>query len=319
MLDDMYVEYFRNLANGAFEFLMGNYDYLYLRAMHELIRAEGADTIIVGSSHTMNGIDERYFDDRTINFSVSSQDLFFSFEHIKAAIANSKTKIKKCIINLGYYTMYWDIAKSTSEQYRVQQVYEPLFNYINKGESFQERDCKISSISPSFNKKLMQEIYTDYALEFFKLNMTYYCIGRTRVNNNILGLNDIEWKSLGEQEKEYYAKDRATKHNRHEKRTDTLQDNIKILSEMVKLLNENNIRTIFLICPYTKWYNTYISASYKDTIVKLLDELPYSVELVDLNDVDGLVDDSDFVDSDHLIDSGAVTVSRFINDYLKQF
>ena len=66
-------QYFKDLQQIALHYLLSNYDYCYLDAMHEKNRTIGSKTIISGSSHAMNGIVETELPKGTINFSISSQ------------------------------------------------------------------------------------------------------------------------------------------------------------------------------------------------------------------------------------------------------
>ena len=72
-------DYFNKLWNITLDYTAKNYDLSYLTAMHEKISTEGANTIIVGSSHAMNGVIESLMpggNKNNIGFSISSQDLY---------------------------------------------------------------------------------------------------------------------------------------------------------------------------------------------------------------------------------------------------
>ena len=120
--------YFEDLKKIALSYCRMNYDYCYLSAMHERNKSLGTDTIIVGSSHSINGIVEGEFSSTPINFSVSSQDLYFDFQHIKKSVCEGAKPIKTCIINLGYYMLYQDLSLSKNiGKYLIPAVYYPLF------------------------------------------------------------------------------------------------------------------------------------------------------------------------------------------------
>ena len=77
-------DYFEIIKKTCIQYLYSNYDYCYLKAMHEKNQIEGADTIIVGSSHAMNGIIESELKNGggVISFCISSQDLYYDFMHV---------------------------------------------------------------------------------------------------------------------------------------------------------------------------------------------------------------------------------------------
>lgn len=84
----------------------------------------------------------------------------------------------------------------------------------------------------------------------------------------------------------------------------------------MKYLSERNIRTVFVVFPFTKWYNKYINPQYKEDIYQLLDNLELPVEFLDMNDLECFTD-SDFLDTDHLNDIGAEKASKVLNDFLE--
>lgn len=91
--------YFNKLEQIAIQYVHNNYNYCYLKAMHEKNREIGTSTIVVGSSHAMNGVVEELFpNEDVINFSISSQDLYCDFLHIKKAIREGKKQIRRCKI-----------------------------------------------------------------------------------------------------------------------------------------------------------------------------------------------------------------------------
>ena len=126
-MGDFINEYFSGLLQPALQYLWTNYDYCYLKAMHEKNRNVGCKTIIAGSSHAMNGIVEKEMPKSAINFSISSQDVYFDFLNVKRAIEEGRQRIENCVINIGYYMLYQDLSLSTTMGYLMSSVYGPLF------------------------------------------------------------------------------------------------------------------------------------------------------------------------------------------------
>ena len=121
--------YFENLQRICLNYLLNNYDLCYLSAMHLKNRSIGADTVVVGSSHAMNGIieNEMTFVENVIQFSISSQDIYFDYEHVKKAVSEMKKPIRRCLVNLGYYMLYQDLSLSTRLRMLISSVYLNLF------------------------------------------------------------------------------------------------------------------------------------------------------------------------------------------------
>ena len=313
-------EYFEKIKSIAVDYAMNNYDYCYLAAMHEKNRTVGTKTIIAGSSHAMNGIVESGIEEGVINFSISSQDIYFDFQHIKKAVEEGRQKIEVCIINIGYYMMYWDLSYSKVMSYLVPTVYYPLFGTSHHYQIAEEFDMMkdIEFDGEMFADKWIRELADHWAKGMFMEKSTYYGEGlKTRENNNIMGLRKVIWNTLSEDEKRNVAIERTNDHNSLNTYEHTRQENTVLVREMVEYLIQHDIIPVFVIFPFTKYYNAYIDQKYKADIRMVLEDLPYPVEFLDMNDYQEMFDDSDYLDSDHLNLQGALKATSLLNDFLK--
>lgn len=318
-------DYFSKLWNITLDYTAKNYDLSYLTAMHEKIRTEGANTIIVGSSHAMNGVIESLMpggNKNNIGFSISSQDLYYDFCHIKKCVECSPRPIQNCIINIGYYMMYQDISKGTTMNYLIPSVYVPLFgrDAVHHYDSTLEYNPieNIQFDRSQFPEQIIVPFCQFWAKEALKEQSSFYGKLLTREDNNILGLKKISWNTLTNSEKENAAIARTNDHNRLFKHKESFIENCSIIQEIVTYLNANKIRPIFLIMPFTKYYNAYIKPSYKKDIFSVLDALPFPVDFFDMNDLDGIFTDEDFLDTDHLNLHGAEKATIILSGYLNQ-
>lgn len=310
-MGDFINEYFSGMLQPALQYLWTNYDYCYLKAMHEKNRNVGCKTIIAGSSHAMNGIVETEMPESAINFSISSQDVYFDFLNVKRAIEEGKQRIDNCIINIGYYMLYQDLSLSTTMGYLMSSVYGPLFGDVH--------NCtdKIAQVSDSMRlDDWKQQLYMDFARTYFERESSYYGELKAREQNNFLLANGVIWQKLSEEEKEAYAKKRTADHNRLKKHQASREENGKIVLEMVKYLHGKGIKPVFVIFPFTRFYNKYIDTDYKKDIFSLLDSLPLEVEFLDMNDFSELFADEDFLDTDHLNLAGAVKATRLLGSFM---
>ena len=311
---------FEELRELGVLYLTHNYDYCYLDAMHEKNRQRGTDTIVVGSSHAMNGIVEGCFDREIINFSVSSQDIYYDFLHIKKACQEGKQAIKTCVINIGYYMLFQDLSLSKNMNYLVRKVYEPLFHdthFMKTGEAYSPLRETLESGKGIFSAELIGMLCQEWSRRTFIEQGSYYGEPVSRKRNNALALKGVEWGRLSETEKDAYAQKRTADHNRLYAHKESRSENGRLIEEMAEYLSERGVRTVFVIFPFTKWYNQYINPEYKDDIYRLLDGLSLPVELLDMNEMD-CFDDSDFLDTDHLNDKGAEKASRLLNQFLRE-
>ena len=315
--------YFDNIRRMCLNYLTNNYDLSFLSAMHHKNRTVGADTIIVGSSHAMNGIVEREltYGGDVIQFCISSQDLYYDFEHIKKALIEKKRPIKRCMINLGYYMLHQDLSLSTSLRVIIPRVYLNLFGdekYHNFAEA--KRIDPFSSMTidgEAYPEESVKELCRFWSEKAILEQSSYYGDLLARENANILGVKKTVWNTLSETERRAYAENRVLNgHNKHISHIKSREENGVILYEMVKLLSENDIKIYFFITPYTDDYMNLIDHRYKEDIEKTLSDLPYEVEYFDMNDLPNVFDNNDFIDSDHLNLQGAHKATSLLNSFI---
>lgn len=313
--------YFIKLQQIALQYIMLNYDYCYLDAMHEKNRKTGARTIIAGSSHAMNGVAESEFSEETINFSISSQDLYFDFLNIKKAVEEGRQQIKRCVINIGYYMLYQDLSLSKTMGYLMDSVYRPLFqdthNYPNN--TVKNIWAEFKQYEDLYSMELIRQICTEFARGYFERESSFYGSLKAREENNLLTVNGIIWQKLSDEEKHIYAQKRAADHNRLKKHTASREENGKIIESMTWYLHEKGIKTVFVIFPFTRFYNLYIDQDYKRDIYSLLDSLVCAVDFLDMNDYQDMFEEEDYLDTDHLNLEGAKKASRLLNEFLNVF
>lgn len=314
---------FEDIKTACVHYLAKNYDYSYLSAMHRKNRECGADTIIVGSSHSMNGIVEGELEAAgdVIQFSISSQDLFYDHEHVKKAVQEAKRPIKRCLINLGYYTLFHDLSLSKLTREFIPSTYLNIFGV----EAFHnwtdaERIDPMSQVTYDesvYPKELIEGMCRFWAENVLLEQGSYYGLLRTRESVNMLGVKKVNWGELTADERREYAENRVLNgHNKHIEHTETREENGRILSDMVSFLWDNHIKVYFFIMPYTDYYMSVIDTRYKEDIVKTLNDLPYPVEFFDMNDLSGTFTDEDFLDSDHLNLQGAHKATALLNDFI---
>lgn len=311
-------DYFDQLKDVVLQYTFHNYDYCYLRAMHEKNAREGTETIIAGSSPAMNGLVNENLSGGCINFSISSQDIYYDFCHIKKAVKEGRQKIKRCIINIGYYMLYQDLSYSKMMSYLIPSVYFPLFGDTHHYRIEKEYDMwgKITADKSMYSGELIKKLCEEWSEGFFLEEPSFYGSMKTRENNNIYGLRKIIWNTLTEAEKEKAAIERTRDHNRLKQHEQSRMENGELIREMTAYLHARDIKPIFVIFPFTAWYNRYIDGAYKADIFELLDGLSVPVEFLDMNDYEGVFCDADFLDTDHLNKQGALKATAFLNEYL---
>ena len=320
------ISFFEGVKDICVEFLSTNYDYCYLAAMHEKNRQCGAETMIIGASHAMNGIIERELRHAgdTISFCVSSQDLYYGFEHIKRAVMNAPKErpYRRCLINLGYYMLYQDLSRSDLGKVIIPKTYMNLFGeQCTHHLSGAVKADLMQGLS--FDKQMYPNEVVEPLCEYWSKGVlieqgSYYGDMVKREGVNMLGVKHVVWSAMSDKEKQEYAKERTINaHNRFLKHVDSRNENGEILSEMVEYLARNQIKPYFFIMPYTKEYLNLIDSRFQPDIYEALDELDFAVEFIDLNNYGEQFVEEDFMDADHLNLQGARKATGLLDQFIQ--
>lgn len=302
----------------ALQYLWRNYDYCYLKTMHEKNRSQGASIIIAGTSHAMNGVVEKEMSAEAINFSISSQDLYYDFLHIKRAIEEGKQQIRHCVINIGYYMLQQDVSLSKALEFMIPAIYEPLFGDVHnyRGNLTYDMWAVGRKSAQAYPSETLQRFCREFARAYFRKESSYYGAVKAREQNSLLPINGIIWQDMPAIKKEVYAQKRAMDHNRLRKYTESHKENGQIVEQIVRYLHGKGIMPIFAVFPFTMYYNRYIDRRYKKDIYNLLDSLPLQVEFLDMNDYLSLFEDEDYLDADHLNLTGAKKATKLLDQFI---
>ncbi|MDU1277283.1 MAG: hypothetical protein E6342_08565 [Clostridium sp.] len=250
-----------------------------------MLRRNKINGIITGLSYAEVGIKED-INDNFINFSFSSQDLYYDFKLIKYLFNFKQVKdnLKYVIINMGYYSFDYDMTK-TNARNRIHR-YSNYFEDYHNNESLMERDI----IRSFYEKGITFKEYIDMN----KLK-----------EETILTLNDS---------KEIYE---AQKNSSMDYEV-TRKENEKILEEYIVFLKENSIVPIIAICPTSKYYRDNFNINKRNIFYNILDRLKYkyNFQVVDYFDSD-LFEDDDFWDYSHLNGKGAEKFTKILKEAIQ--
>ena len=104
----------RAILHTLNQFFSRNYDYLWLKTMLDQAGKSNTQgsTLIVGSSHALNGIKEDCWS-RAFNCSMHSQDIYYDFQCARRVLDSAEKGIfSRCFIVMGYYIAYQDLSLS---------------------------------------------------------------------------------------------------------------------------------------------------------------------------------------------------------------
>lgn len=286
--------------------LNAHYEYCYLESMHYINSIQETDTIITGLSYGLDGLESNLMSGKVLNFSMHSQDLYYDFMRIKRAVLNSNKSIKQCIITLGYYSLFYDLSRS-SNSWKCLGTYIPLFSDGHHTEFGRNPGDELWCNNDEFIR---------FYHSFFEESGSFYGAAISREHTCLGVTKKGGWLNMTASERDLEAHQLAQNHNRHILHKDTYSENIEIFNNMIEFLSEHHIRPIIAILPSSKEYLKYIDPAYKEVLMRDLEELPYCIDYIDMNDIE-LFNEEDILDSDHLNYFGAIKASVLMDGVIK--
>ncbi|WP_147568541.1 hypothetical protein [[Clostridium] dakarense] len=315
---DKLMNYMFNISGKIY---YSNYDYNYLLKSLEKSKSKDIETIVVGNSYPLTGIDAKLLKDKTVSLALSSQDLYYPYKLAKLAI-NNNNNIKRCIIGAGYYLVNHDLSKSRSEDAidRVKNVYYPILK--DKHNSEQVDSIEIPDIKKVLNDNVINYIFdlsfidTYFKDLIYRDNNGYFNLNFKREVNNMLGL--VKLSDISEQEKWRLGECRADQHNKLSKYTKTTDEYNHIFNEFIGFLEENNIDPIIVIFPNTKYYSNFLDKNYENEFYNIMKKIKerYKVKIIDFSK-ENIFLEEDFIDFDHMSEAGAIKITKEINNLLQ--
>ena len=292
-----------------------DYDFNYLK--NELESSENHDvkTIIVGNGYARAGIDKDMLSAKSANLSLSSQDLHHSFAIAKMAIERNPN-INKCVIGLGYYSMYYNLNKLKTEESLsvIKEIYEPILNLSTdrKGDRLSLEDYITNpAILEIFD---LNELTTYLNSINYLLNPNYFNSEWTRKKNSVLKEHDFD--TLHPDDKFSVGIWRATQHNHII--DEFSRDNKDLLLDFLSYLESKGVHAILTVFPTTNYYKRFLDDKYEkcfeNTLSKLNNKVKFKV--IDFNKGYDF-EDSDFIDVDHLNERGCIKLTSYLNNLLK--
>ena len=260
------------------------------------VHAKDIETLIIGSSHTLYGINPEFIDGRVFNSSNVSQTIDLDLEILKR-YGKDFTKLKHVIIRLSYTTLFEKLSKS-SEKWRMKDY--AIYYDIEDGFS-------VSNNSELISVKLKTNLKRIYK---------YYIQGENTLNTSNLGWGTDANSSIIKDLKKT-GLEVAKKHTIIDQ--SLYNENLKTLETIVEFCKIKNITTFLVTLP---GYESYASNLNSQQLAKTINT---AQQIADDNDncvylnllENDLFKSEDFFDGDHLNEKGAEKLSLLINKLLK--
>ncbi|WP_160687137.1 hypothetical protein [Clostridium sp. C2-6-12] len=290
-----------------------NYDFYHLKYSLKKALKPNIESIVVGSSYALFGVEESIINSPCVNLALASQDLYYG-TLIGQHVINNNKNIKNVFIGTGYYYFYNDLSLTQGgEIMRIADVYYPIFRDVHNC-----KDLPLSQKAILYEEEIfdVERIVDSFCSAFYEeRNGRYFIEGRDRFELRMVlrGSWNQKWFELEDNLQEESAFERANSHNKAIKYVDSYKENREILNSFVKFCNERKVNVYLLAFPSTKYYKKYLLKDFQESYLSAVNSIDGELKFIDFNDLD-IFDNKDFVDMDHLDKSGATKISDYINN-----
>lgn len=269
---------------------------VYINELEQINDSEG---LVLGISY--RDINTKYFSKKICNIAASGQDLYYDLMLLRQVLAASGPRLKYCIITLAKYSFEYDLSLSS------QSVILPYYYYrTNSIHNYKDTTQKeqIDRIN-LFEDVIFIENHTNrFALNYKDLfEQELYLYNNRQFDSSYLN-NDLKTKLIAQMQKDF-----------NKDYPQTVQENQQIFEEIMKLLKENQIKPIVVVCPVTEFYRRNIDG---DRIIAEFEKIitsfqnRYEFQYLDYFE-SSLFEESDFMDYSHLNLKGAEKFTRLLD------
>ena len=252
-------------------------------------------TLILGSSHSLYGLDPIYFSSNTFNASHVSQTLNFDYEILKK-YENRFENLKTIVLPISYFTLF-EVLQNTDEDWRVKNyvIYHQMDNH--------------------YGLKHFSEVFSN------RLNVNLARLTSFYINDNIKAVSSkrgwaTNYKSEFARDLKESSKSAVLRHTISD--FEYLDDNILTLNTIVEWSKKRNIKVVLFTPPAYFEYRDKMNQEQFRTFVEAVNHV---MNRFDNCEYFNLIDNKeftfkDFYDGDHLNEIGAKKLSLIINDLL---
>lgn len=247
-----------------------------------LQHADSLNTLILGNSHCMSGIDPFFLTHKAFNFANSSQDLERDY-FILTKYEEIYTELKYVILSFSYCTLQDRMDYTDKSRLKYYGIYMGYDKY-------------------KYSVEITNSITYEKIKEYLKGNTSQYSPLGFRVNDTSienLGISGIK------------AAKRHTLNNR-----ESIAENLIFLDKIIRFCDSKQIKLILVTTPTYPSYYEHLNEQQLDllfsTAKEKVDNYPNILYLNFLKD--DRFDDIDFKDGDHLSKQGAEKFTKMLKD-----
>ena len=254
------------------------------------------ETLVLGSSHALYGINPKYFTTKTFNGSNVSQSINYDYQIIKK-YENDLKNLKTLILPLSYFTLFRKLEDGT-QAWRIKNYV--IYYGINTPNSFTDYS-ELLSVKFELNLKRIQSNYVK---------------DKNNITCSKLGWGN-DFKSKNSKDLEKTGKTAAL---RHSKDSTNYNENFNTLNKIIALCKKNNVKVMLLTTPTFATYRENLNKKQLQITLKAAQKM---IDMYDNCYYVNLFKDtsfiaSDFYDADHLNELGAKKLSLLLNKKITQ-
>lgn len=250
-----------------------------------------------GLSYVASGLDMHQFKRKMINFGSDSQDLYYDYQIAKRVLTPKAGggigQLRYALIGLGIQSFHFDLSKSYSFSHKLLRYlipFDDLHNFCLPTETYK------NLFNPKFLAVRMPPEVQD---------LNNLCLGKTDAFMNldsrlkVREITDIWNRTYPE----------------------TCKENTKILDDYLALCENNNVRPIIFLMPFSYGAMKHMNKRLVDELRCIIDEAQKKYPAAIFFDSWRLnvFEDRDFCDSIHLNIHGAAKFSAILNSFIERF
>jgi hypothetical protein len=261
------------------------------------LKKESVKTLILGSSHSLYGLNPEYFSEEAYNLAHVSQTIDLDYLLLKKYI-KKLPKLKTVVIRLSYTTLHEQLDDS-AESWR-QKDYNLYYN-LNVSNTL-KLHSEVLSVKLKNNLKRLKSYYLEDEKSISVVNSGWAFFEKQHEGKSLEELGLL------------VAKKHTAKDN------DLVEENIEFLDKIVNLCSGQNVNVIFVTLPAYKSYRDNLSEPQLDMVISTGEKMKrkYSnCNYLNLMQNENFTA-TDFYDADHLNTNGAKKLSILIDDFIME-
>ena len=273
-------------------------------------RSDEIEILVLGSSHSLYGINPKYFSQNTYNVAYVSQSLDLDYK-ILEKYGNEFKNLNVIIVDISYFSLY-STLETGPEPWRAKN-----YNiYYDISTSKATNNFEVLTNKLDINYSRMKLYYTK------KIKNDKAFIDSTFTAKMYDGWISLKPAKTTDdlEETGVAAAGRHTYDITERSRVEIHDEQTNVLGKIVDWSKQKKVKVVFVTTPTYKTYYNRINAAQWDNTYKVIEDIcrkNSNCRYINLLKNEGnLFTEKDFSDADHLSETGAEKMSKLINKLL---